>query len=591
MYYGLNDVLFGTSGSILTILKPFTNLYVLQTNQTGFLNIEPVGANIQGGNSLPSGLGLYKYNALTGKVNTTGDWVVGVQYVYNTGVGSLYNSPVKYFNINVRPSGTFIDNSLFEVITGNNGNQLLPINSGGQVLIPITDSNGNPGYIGSGFLESGTGCRQTLASGTLLPFTFCVTGECANGQTCAYEDSTGQTQEGGVQEPTQGGQKGDPINTLPLRIITSGMITFDSNNSTVINRINRGCNFYTTRYIDTRERTECFFLGRIGSNYVRLDTLSWSDPKNPSTLGVLRGLNITKGIIHSINNNREITNYTETEGSMYFVGNNSLGVTGFSADDFNWGTFWQKDKGGQAVPLIRNRGGFLLGFFVEKNIGINDVTALTFNWCYGNSCVDLTNLPNCDLQAALQANRFLGGQVSFTLGELFRFDEIGGSLIENMQYNYNNVALNQSGNNEKVIDISATAPWRNWGNTLKFTNINDKFRHFYGLDWSYTRGVAPSNTNWRKFLTTDNLSFNYSLANNFNSAGNCVLRVPCRSCDPGCPCFTGHAIENPNQIEFCPHNNQTLPRWLCACYEDSDLDRQPSTTSSLTLQDLLELIN
>jgi len=592
MYYGLNDVLFGTSGNISTILKPFSNLYVLESNQTGFVNIEPLRPVTVLGKGLPNGMGFYKYNAITGRSAVTGNWEVHAFYRYNTGDPNVpYNSPVKTFNINVRPSGTFIDNSFFEVITGSNGEQLLPISgNNGQILVPITGENGQPGYIESGFLQSGTGCKQTLNSGGLLPFNFCVTGECPSGQTCQYIDSSGETQEGGVQEPSQGGQKGDPINTLPLRIITSGMISFNNSNPTVINSMDNGCNFYTTRYIDTRERTECFFLGRIGSTYVRLDTLSWSDPKNPSTLGVLRGINITKGIIHSINSNREITNYTETEGTMYFVGNNTLSGVGasgeFSAEDFTWGNLWQKNKGGQPIPIIRNPNGFLQGFFVSKNIGINDVTALSFSWCYGNFCgVDASTL--CDLISARLATRFMGGQVNFTLGELFRFDEIGGSLIENMQYNYNTASLNQSGNNENVIDISASAPWRDWGATLKFTNINDKFRHFYGLDWSYTKGTAPSNINWRKFLTTGNLSFTYSLSNNYTSANNCVMSVSCPSCDPGCPCFTGHQITLPDTVEMCAANGVMAPRWLCACYTNSNV----STTSSLTPEMLLELIN
>lgn len=618
MYYGVNDIIYGMSGNISTVLKPFSNLFVLEPNQTGFTNIEPLRAVTLLGKGLPSGMGFYKYNAITGKSTVTGDWEVQASYRYNTGdPNALYNSPVKTYKISVRPSGTFIDNPFFEVIIDSNGNQLLPMSgNNGEILVPITGGNGQPGYIESGFLESGTGCKQTFASGTLLPFTFCVTGECPSGQVCAYVDSTGITQEGGAEEPTQGGQKGDPINTLPLRIVRNDMVTLSGPDNKTINAITSGCNFYTTQYVDTRDRTENFFLGRIGNRYVRLDTLTWSGkvtgaPPNNSgssfSFGVLRGFNVTKGIINSINANREITSYTETEGTMYYVGNGSKPAFATSMnneiiDAFSWGNLYQRNKGGQDIPLINTPVGFLRGFFVEKNIGIDDVTALRFSWCYGQSCADPSELAlGCDNGLPIGNNwafndsNFMGGQISFTLGELYRFDEIGGSLIENMQYNYNRAPLNYTMSGASGFAqlelITNTAPWRDWGKTLKFTSINDKFKYFYGLDWTFTRGTGPTNSGWRIFLTPTG-SFTYNVNANITSANNCTLSIPCPPCDPGCPCFTGHSIVDPNISEPCPGlNNAIMPRWLCKCY-GSGLDIPTfSTTSSLTPEMFFELIN
>jgi hypothetical protein len=593
VYNGINTITYNENGNILTTLKPFSNLFVLEA-KTGFNNLEPVGLVIEPSNSLPNGLGLYKYNTITGKPITTGRWTIGVQYVYNTGSSNLYTSPLRYFNINVQPTGVFIDNPIFNVITDENKNQLFPINSGGNILIPITGNSGQGGYIDSGFLASGTGCLTTLSSGSLLPFNFCITGSCPQGQICRYEDSTGITQEGGAEEPSQGGQKGDPINVLPLRIVSNDMLNFDGSR---VNQIGSGCNFYTSLYIDGRDRTENFFLGRIGNRYVRVDTTTWSDPK-ANAFGVLRGINITKGLIHSINTNREITSYTETEGTMYYVSLGSdlpswVGTVDPSTPTaaFAWGNLYQLDKGGAPIPVINTPAGFLRGFFVEKNIGIEDVTALRLSWCYGLACA---NFETCT-PTSLDDGAFVGGQLSFTFGELFRFDEIGGSLVENMQFNYNNVNIyyKQSGASTTVHDISDKAPWPSWGSKLKFVDINDRFKHFYGLDWAYTRHAIPSNTDWAKVITPSG-TFSYSLSNDYNTNGNCVLSIPCLPCDPACPCFTGHAISEPNRIELCDHNNQLIPRWLCECYRNFTLDDNnpnPSTSSSLTPEMFMELIN
>ena len=581
LYRGIRDLVY-PSGNYRMVLKPFSNLYVLESAQTGFSNIEPVQVNFINNSGLPNGLALYKYNAITGKINNTGSWNIAARYVYNTGAGNLYESPVKYYTLNIFPPNTLLDNPLFDTVLDGNGNQLLPINSGGQILIPITGSGGQVGLIPSGFLSSGSGCITGLTSGTGFAsgFIFCNSDECSSGQNCPYVDSQGETQEGGVQEPSKGGQKGDPVNVLPLRIVPNDYLEYESPASPIIRGIGSGCNFYTTMYTDTRDRTENLFIGRIGNRYVRVDTQTWSQG---SAMGILRGINITKGFINNISNN-VITSYKETEGTMYYV--SSFGeVSGIGenpAQVYRFGNLFELNKGSnQPIPLL-GPGFQIWTFFVEKNIGIGDVTALGLSWYYGNP-------------RRTENSTELGGEINITLGELFRFDQIGGSLVENMQYIYNNVDLNyKNASNLETIDISNLAPWQDWGRELKFIDINEKFKHFYALDWVFTTAKTPGN--WPRIDSNVASPGSYptipvQLSPSYDSSGNCVVTARCPSCDPACPDFSGHSVSNPNQVELCARNGQFIPRWLCACYDEFSLDLGPSTTSSLNPALFEELVN
>lgn len=578
LYTNLNNLNIDLATGTRIVLKSYSNLYVLESTDST-KNIYPISMGFVQGSGLPNGLSLYNYNTITGIVRSTGLWKVATNYVYP-------NNPTpvtKIFYVLVKQTGD-IDSYAFPdfqtIFTGNNGEPVFPTINGNDINIPITQ-NGNIIFIPSG---------EILGS---APFV----------------DSTGPTLIGGEEPPIEGGGKGDPINIIPLRFYANA----ETNNSGIITGFSGMAKVYVSRYIDTRSRAENLFLCRKGNKYARIDTETVSGWAQGAD-GLIQGIKFSQGILGTSGNSYLPYGF-ETNSTLYFI---STGISTIHTDTVMM-SLMKQDKNGQIFDItesnrlvdpnnqIPNQTIAATVFFnIQKNIGIDNDTALRLRWEY-----------NGMFRAFGEST--VGGSYSFTLGDLHAFDQLGGSLIEHLNYIYSNCPFYINGNEcppvgntspDTITDFTGVQigqPWRTWGRTLKWTELNDKAKHFYGINWIMSKitdgsSLTPVNNNiildkWKRcdpgwsgsgiLITGDIWSRTCKIPGTF-------LNDPifgCPNCDPACPNFTGDFNQSRNSPVGCGGNTR-LTQHLADCYNipwssEPCPQNSPSTTSSMSFEELL----
>lgn len=582
LYTNLNNLNIDLNTGLRIVLKSYSNLYVLENSDTT-KNIYPTGIGFIPGSGLPNGLSLHNYNTITGIVRSTGLWKVATNYLYPNNPTPL----TKIFYVLVKETGNMSSYALpdFETLfTGNNGQPVFPIINNNNINIPV-QQNGNIIFVPSGDILG----------------------------TAPFIDSLGETLEGGEEPPIEGGGKGDPINLAAIRFYTNAL----TSNSGIITGFSGTAKVYASRYIDTRARTENLFLCRKGNKYARVDTQTVSGWAQGAD-GLIQGIRFSQGIL-GVSGDQYLPYGFETNSTIYFI---STGISTAHTDTVMM-SLMKQDKNGQIFDItesnrlvdpnnqIPNQTIAATVFFnIERNIGIENDTALRLKWQYIGMFREF-------------GQSTVGGSYSFTLGDLHAFDQVGGSLIEHLNYIYDKCPFTMTGNNcsplgfnspDLITDLTGVQldrPWKTWGNKLKWTELNDKAKHFYGINWIMSKIIGsnsstPINNNiflykWKRndpgwsgseILITGDIWFRTCrIPNDF--ADNPIFGCP--SCDPACPNFNGDFNQAKNSPVGCAGNTK-ITEHLANCYgipwsPNSCPESSPSTTSSLILSELLDRLN
>jgi hypothetical protein len=532
LYTALNNLNIDLTTGSRIVLKSYSNLYLLE-HPIESNNVYPTGIGFIQGSGLPNGLSLHNYNTITGIVNTTGYWSVATRYLYP----NVANPVTKVFHIFVKRTGdiNLYASPNFETIFTGNGQPVFPTNNGNDIQIPV-EENGNIVFVPSGEL---TGAAPFI-------------------------DSEGETLEGGAEEPIEGGGKGDPINIMPLRIFSNAQTSI----SGLITGFSGIAKVSISRYIDTRTRTENLFLGRIGNRYTRIDTQTTSGWTN-STAGVIQGVKLSQGIL-GISGDQYLPYGFETNATTYFI------ATGF-VNTVPAMSLIRYDKNGQAIDIteggrvvdpnnpVPGRTNPLRFFSIRKNIGIDDITAFTFIW--NNNLTEVRGFNQA----------MIGGSYGFILGDLHTFDQVGGSLIEHLNYVYNKSPFYSTGTLDCPVGggaflsawpdlkidttgVQTSENWQEWGKTLKWVELNNKAKHFYGINWIMSKlPLTPVGqiayppltgiiTKWKRndpdwlnsgiLITGDAWLRTCKLPPNGGGVTNNPV-FGCPDCDPACENFNG----------------------------------------------------
>lgn len=555
LYTALNNLNIDLSTGSRIVLKSYTNLFCLESTEES-KNIYPTSIGFVQGSGLPNGLVLHNYNTITGRLNTTGRWNVATNYLYP-------NNPqpvTKIFQILVKPTGGSINTyalPTFETVFNNNGQPLFPISGNQGIQIPI-EENGQILFVPSGEVREAS------------PFT----------------ESEGPTiEEGEVEQedppppPPPGGGGGDPINTMPLRIFSNAET---NNNGVITGFAHPNCTWVSSRYIDTRTRVENLFLGRIGNRYVRIDTQT-TNGWTPGVLGIIVGIKYSQGILAPSGQNGYYPFGIETGSTAYFI------HSGWVGNDVATSLI-RKDLNGPYIDIIQNGTGINLGntlpsprlladgatnFDITTDVGIDNVTALRSRWR-----VNIIRWRGAN-QAAL------GGFVSYFLGDLHSFDQLGGSLIEQLNYTYGLAPYThetpiglQPTVFRDVVNIQ-TGDWPNWGRTLKWVELTPKTKHFYGINWLMSRawrgsGISGLNNSpimsglqWRRsdsgiFSGSAILISSGLRAPNLCWPPNVILDL-CPDCDPACDNFNGDFAAANSSPMGCA-GGSPMSQHLANCY-------------------------
>jgi len=554
----LNNNLTNPAGARLS-LKSYSNLYLLESSNSSN-NIYPSIIGFVPNSGLPNGLVLHNYNTITGIVRTTGLWRVATQYFYPHAI----NPVTKIFNILVNktcdPNSYAFQN--FETLfmgndkgqpvfpqNGLNGLEVPTIQNNQIVFIPTGQIIGPAPFIGS----------EGLAGG-------------------ADEDFVGI-----------GIGRGDPINTIVARTYTN--LLTDENG--IITGVSGAARLLDSTYIDTRTRAENLFLGRIGNRYVRVDTQTL--PSNFSAaLGTINSIKLSQGIL-GISGSSFLPYGFETNSTTYFV-TSGAGRTAVIRQDKNAPAF-----NFTPIPNVENMVTlFQTVFTVRQRIGIGDVTAFDFAWQISIDPNELTDTRSIQ-----------GGSYSVSLENLHDFDEVGGSLINHLNFMYNQTDYNAPASTNcsqpVLIRVSPqiSGNWGLWGRNLSWKELSPKAKHFLGLDWSFRMGLrqesAPATINivpkWKR-ADPDWEGYDITLRRNifpFCTAGSeCGGRVcavgfagrqlidtalVCPPCDPSCEGFNGDPIAIQNAPLGCagrtPINQALANCFGLADWSPNDCPGQP----------------
>jgi hypothetical protein len=546
LYTNLVDIVFPYAGEVVRKLKPYSNLYVIE-NIDNRKNIYPTGLGFVLNSGLPPGIKLHNFNTLTGIPLNTGKWKVATNYTYS-GINKNFT---KIFYINVYPSGTIRSNPLFNTVIDSHGAPIFPILPGAVVFDPkYLTGNGQSVFPTDTLFPSGTGITGFFSGssgvGSQTPFSsegqFILIDENNNdNQVAPFDPANGQTTSEEV-----GGQKGDPSVSLrlPIAKILTDPLTLE------ITGGNLNCSGYKTNYLDTRARVENYFLGIIGGDYVCVDT----ETENYGVAkGIIRAVKFSRGTV-SANSliEKSYTTYILSRARNQFENEISQGNTHFM-------DLFSKHKNQQGYINI-TAGGIqqqtldptlfaLWNFDISQNIGIGNISAFNFNWSFHRN------------QNSTNSDEFLeGGKFSVQLGELYRFDKIGGALIDNMNFIYNTVYKN-SPKLPIENDIQAEVAWENWGSSLKTAPPSRVFKYFNGLHWLFSTNINPVGC-----YRLDNTGVLIQKASNINLEveGECS-EDPCPPCDPTCPGFDPANIANLDFTIGCC-GSVLMPRYLCECY-------------------------
>jgi hypothetical protein len=577
LYTSLNDLNVDLNTGTRITLKSYSNLYVLESTDSSN-NIYPTGIGFVANSGLPNGLGLLNYNTITGKINGTGTWKVATRYLYPNNP----NPVSKIFTIVSKLSGGAVNSyplPNFETVFTGEGEPVFPINGPNGLEIPTLENDG---------------------SITFTPITEIITES-------AFIESEGPTlQESEVPQeppppPPAGG--GDPVNYIPLRVFSN--LSTDSNGIiTGFNGFN--CNWAESRYIDTRTRTENFFIGRIGNRYVRVDTETTRGFNN-TQLGIIKGIKFSQGIL-TPSGNGYLPYGIETGSTTYFI------LTGLLPNNSSVASsLIRKDLNGPYIDIFQNGTGVSLGnefptgvprlansanFNVQINVGLGNITALRFNWQ-----VDV-------FQAGWRTvnDAILGGFYSCAIGDLHSFDQVGGSFIEQLNYTYELCPYNHTAEAQVIFSdftgIQGNEPWTTWGETLKWVELTPKTKHFYGLNWLIGRAWLNSGNpilnnspimsglNWKR---NDPGFVNSSILIDRNITWNtpCFplnLGGACLPCDPTCNNFNGDFGAFNNAL-MGNVNGAPMSQAFADCLGLVSLwQPSPSTTSSQSFSDLINLL-
>jgi len=615
LYTSLNDLNINLNTKTKITLKSYSNLYLLESTDSAN-NIYPTEIGFVLNSGLPNGLGLYNYNTITGKINNTGIWKVATRYIYPN-----QPEPVsKILTIVSKTSGGSIDSyplPNFETIFTENGEPVFPINGPNGLEIPTLDSNGNIIFTPitqitteSPFIES-NGPTFDDANIPENPESSSSSLSCPEPVECPVptiliNDGSADEEEAERQAAARRFANtwagGDPINYIALRGLsnlsadTQGIITgFDS--------------FWAeSRYLDTRTRTENYFLGRIGNKYVRIDTQT-DRGFNDSQLGIIKGIKFSQGLL-TPSGNGYLPYGTETASTFYFI------ITGLLPDGQVASSLIRKNSNGPYIDVIQNGTGLSLGsnfptgiprlsgsanFRIQVNVGIENITALSLNWeVFVNSWRSINEA-------------VLGGSYSSTIGDLLSYDQVGGSFINHLNYTYGLIPFNSDAPSQTVFSdltgIQLNEPWQEWGNELKWTELTPSTRHFHGLSWLLSRSWINSDTGVidnNIFISGGNFTRNDPGFENFpilmqslltlDSPCPPVLLGTCIPCDPTNINFTGDFEDFNNSPDGAVSGVLDSARMTqafaeCLGFEPNWEPPTFSTTSSLMLENLLELIN
>jgi hypothetical protein len=610
LYTSLNNLNVDLNTGSRITLKSYSNLYVLESTDSAN-NVYPTEIGFVQNSGLPNGLGLYNYNTITGKINGTGIWNVATRYIYPN-----RPEPVsKIFTIVSKVSGGSINSyplPNFETVFTGNGQPVFPINGPNGLEIP-TENNGNITFtpitqeiIDSPFVESS---GPTLENSNIPEVIENPETPCPEAEECPPDQGFGGGGWGGVEGGEGGGgggggggglgfggAGGDPINYIAVR----GFNNLTTTPEGVITGFN---SFWAeTRYVDTRTRTENYFLGRIGNRYVRVDTQTDRGFDN-SQLGIIKGIKFSQGIL-TPSGNGYLPYGIETGSTTYFI------LTGLLPNNSISTSLIRKDLNGPFIDVLQNGTGISLGnlfptgvprlenasnFEIQINIGIENITALSLNW---QVIVDNWRSIN---------DAVLGGSYSSIPGDLLSYDQVGGSYIEHLNYTYELIpftsnVFSQTGVSD-FTGIQINEPWTTWGETLKWTELTPKTRHFYGLSWLMSRAwLNSSNGTVNENLPISGANFNRQdtgfedspiiMTNDITLDTTCppVLNR-CLGCDPTRINFTG-SFENFNNSPLGNVSGAQMIEAFANCVGLVPFWRvEPvSTTSSQSLTDLLDLL-
>jgi len=582
LYTSLHNLNIDLNTGTRIALKSCSNLYTLEsTDSTN--NIYPTEIGFVQNSGLPNGLGLYNYNTITGKINDTGIWRVATRYIYPN-----RPEPVsKIFTIVCKVSGGSINSyplSNFKIPTENNGNITCP---------PIIDYP---------FVESS---GPTLENSNIPEVIENPETPCPEAEECPPNAGFGGGGWGGVEGGEGGGgggfgfggAGGDPINYIAVRGFNNLITTPEG----VITGFN---SFWAeTRYVDTRTRTENYFLGRIGDRYVRVDTQTDRGFDN-SQLGIIKGIKFSQGIL-TPSGNGYLPYGIETGSTIYFI------LTGLLPNNSISTSLIRKDLNGPFIDVLQNGTGVSLGdlfptgvprlenasnFEIQVNVGIENITALSLNWQ-----VIVNNWRSIN-------EAVLGGSYSSIPGDLLSYDQVGGSYIEHLNYTYELIpftsnVFSQTGVSD-FTGIQINEPWTAWGETLKWTELTPKTRHFYGLSWLMSRAwLNSSNEPVNENLPISGANFDRQdtgfenspiiMTNNITLDTTCppVLNR-CLGCDPTRINFTGSFEDFNSSLQGNVSGTQMTEAFAnCVGLIPFWRVEPVSTTSSQSLTDILDILD
>jgi hypothetical protein len=550
LYTALNNLNIDLTAEIRIVLKSYSNLYLLE-NTDNSKNVYPTGIGFVQGSGLPNGLNLHNYNTITGVINSTGLWNIATNYFYP----NVATPVTKRFQILVKPTGGGLNSyplPNFETVFTGNGQPVFPISGNNGLEIPV-ENNGQINFVESGIIE----------------------------QPVPFVESEGPTlEEGDVPQeppPPPPVAGGDPVNLIPLRVF-SNVLT--DNQGVIVGFDSINCTWAASRYVDTRTRAENLFLGRIGNRYTRVDTQTTSG-WSPGVMGIIVGVKFSQGILSPNGQNGFYPFGVETGSTLYFLNTGRL-PNGRVAT-----SLIRKDLNGPYMDIINNGTGIMIGnelptasrlsgvipFSIVTDIGINDATALRFRWVNNATW---RNINEADL----------GGVCSYSLGDLHSFDQVGGSLIEHLNYTYDLVPYNHPTSPTTpttffdFINLQ-TGNWAEWGKTLKWTELTSKAKHFYGINWLISKawtlsGITELNNSsimsglykWRR----SDPGFENSqilIARNIAWARPClppaILLGGCLDCDPACGNFTGDFTAANSSPMGCG-NGSPMTQGVANCY-------------------------
>lgn len=532
---------------------------------------------------------------------TPGKWQNGADYIN----GRLKENLTKYIETGILPLSDWGTSCCFSDQSSYTSTQIPPVESLGHPCVKCNDES-----------QQSSGCR-------------------------AYEDSIGPTMCGTSQSPvteTQGVSFGDPIHTLIPRIINShrvetgisgeileiGKPLYDpsgsdgSGSGIVKTGLQDICEFGLSMYVDVRnDHSENYFLGTIGNEYVAVKTHTMVNPK--WGLGILDSFTIERGTFDLpqpqqqeqqgiLPNDFYLINRNVTQKSHYFTT-----VTEYPNDDIPELSLFVSDCNGQPRLLGRPVTGIITqripsaaiqSSFVRKNIGIENATALNLGW---RSAL----MYNVEGQLKVKPNTLVQfSSLTICPGELQKFDYLGGSLIDHLEYNYDKYSV-QDGTGVDTFMMVPNATYQNFGKSYQVRRPSEKMQHFYGLDWIRTTltNVESSNTPGTEWKWIDQFGsqiiYNYEDGRTFPYTEGCPfsgleIESDCLECDPTCESFTGSLSGLDLTTGLCDKgdmNGKIIPKWMCDCYSGISKQLDPvvppiepmtSTTSSSYLNELIK---